>query len=251
MASTAINMIDLSGKKVLILGGAHEIAQGVAEAFRIAGARVALGTHSESTSNGFEHFQAPLHDPEVLAEELLERDFDSVIISPGWFEHGTFLSMSLADIDKALSANFEYATYAAQAAAKSLIHRKQAGSIIFLSSVAGLMPMIHTNLAGSTLAAIHVIARMAAVDLAPHQIRVNVVASGWVDKNWSQDMVRTDGFMLTPEDIPMGNAGSTQSVGDACCFLVSSLSRYITGIILPVDGGFLLTKSAAASPFRS
>ena len=228
------------------------MAHGVVSAFQNAGSKVILGgDKAEDDPLHVTYVPATLSNPDILTTQLAECPFNIVILSPDWFEQGSFMDTKPGDIGDAMTINFEQATFGAQAAAKSMITRNQAGTIIFLSSVAGLMPMIHTNLVGSSLAALHVIARMAAVDLAPHHIRVNVVAAGWVDETWSGKMLTGDGLMHTPEDIPLGNSGSVQSIGDACCFLASPMASYITGTIIPVDGGFLLTKSAAGSPIRS
>ncbi len=244
-------MIDLSGNSVLILGSQHDVAAGVVASFQNLGAKVIIGSDTPKPDTaGISYIKTTLDDLLLLADQLAACAFDTVIISPGWFEQRPFLDMTAENIDSAFTTNFEHATYAAQAAAKSLITREQSGSIIFISSVAGLMPMVHSNLVGSSLAAIHVVARMAAVDLAPYNIRSNVIAVGWVDDAWSKEMLSETGFMHTPADIPLGNAGSISSVGDACCFLASPLSHYITGAILPVDGGFMLTKSASKSPIR-
>ena len=239
-----------------MLGGLHDMARHVARVFAQAGARLIFGYHTQEEAQAITTdfptaacIETDLTAPETLSNILANQPFSITIISPGFFSHKPFMETGPAEIDAAFSANFEQATFAAQAAAKSLILRGLPGSIIFLSSVTSLMPMIETNLTGASLAAIETIAKMAAVDLAPHKIRVNVVAAGWLQNNWSEPLISSDGKMLTVSDIPVGQAGSMQSIGDACCFLASSLAAYITGIVLPVDGGFLLTKSSSKSPY--
>ena len=159
------------------------------------------------------------------------------------------MSSSYTDIERAYHANFEQAIYAAQAVAKRLIALGQGGAMIFLSSVVSKVPMIETNLVGSSLASIEVIATMSAIELAEYDIRVNVVAAGWIEGSWSSPLVGSNGNFREPMDIPAGKLGSAKHVGNACCFLASPMADYITGIVLPVDGGFMLTKSAVKSPY--
>ncbi len=249
-------MIDLSHQTVLIIGGLNALTTGAASALHQAGARLIvayqppLPTPDPLTALPMANtLEVTLSDPLVLAEEIAEFSFQTVLISPGWFAHTPFMQTTPDDIDAALKLNFEYSTYAAQATARRLIEQGDGGSIIFLTSVVSLTPFVHTNLAGSSLAALEVIAKMAAVDLGPYGIKVNLVAAGWVEGEWSRPLLTDAGQMHIETDIPVGSVGSPQSIGDACCFLASSLSDYITGAILPVDGGYLLTKSTGKTPY--
>ena len=239
-----------------MLGGVHDISVGIAHVFRRAGVSLIIAYQPSTTTVDTLRMLPEAHlirvnpdDPIKLVNQLADLSFQTAIISPGWFAHEPFMKTSAEDIDAAFTINFENATYAAQAAAKRLIALNQGGSIIFLSSVVSLMPIVHTNLTGSSLTAIKVIAQMAAVELAPHNIRVNVVAAGWVEGAWSAPLLAENGNMYTQSDIPAGKSDSPASIGNACCFLASPLADYITGIVLPVDGGFLLTKSASKSPY--
>lgn len=250
--------IDLSGQTVLIIGGMHALATGVGQAFQIAGATVLFAYDSQTDAAGAllqtmptaTAYPVTLRDPQALEAQLASLPPpDTVVVSPGWFAHTPFLDVTEIEIELALAQNIEHCTYAAQAAAKQLIAQGNGGNIIFLSSVASLMPFVHTNLAGSSLAALEVIAKMAAVDLGAHNIRVNIVAAGWLQDDWSQPLLTEAGQLRTESDVPLRRVGTPQTVGEACIFLASPLSDYITGAVLPVDGGYLLTKSEAQSPY--
>ena len=238
-----------------MIGGVSDLAAGVATVFRDAGAqlvvvhasdadREVLNVYPEAT-----YLETSLDDPSEIASCLSGCTFQTVVVCPGWFAHQAFLSSSFTDIERAYRANFEQAVYAAQAAAKRLIALKEGGAMIFLSSVVSKVPMIEMNLAGSSLASIEVIATMSAVELAEYSIRVNVVAAGWMECSWSSPLIGSGGKVKEPSDIPAGKLGSAKSVGNACCFLSSPMADYITGVVLPVDGGFMLTKSAIKSPY--
>ena len=224
-------MFDFSGQTVLMIGGLSDLAAGVAAVFKEAGADV-LVVHSPGSDlepgNAYPEatfVATPLDDPEALVAHLSTFAFQTAVICPDWFEHARFMDARPEDIDQAYQRNVEHAIYAAQAAAKRLIQQGNGGAMVFLSSVVSKMPMIETNLVGSSLASLEVIATMSAVDLAAYGIRVNVVAAGWIKGSWSAPLLESDGTMKNPADIPVGGLGSTRSVGHACCFLASPLSR--------------------------
>ncbi|MBX2819619.1 MAG: SDR family oxidoreductase [Rhodothermaceae bacterium] len=249
-------MFDLSDQTVLMIGELSDLAAGVAAVFKEAGAEILVVYNSTSDPNLLRlypdgtYLETSLYDPIELASTLANYTFQTVVISPGWFQHRSFLDSNASDIENAYRINFEHAIYSAQSAAKRLIEQGEGGVILFLSSVVSKMPTVETNLVGSSLASLEVIATMAAVDLAQYGIRVNVVAAGWLENSWAEPLLGVEGRMKEPTDIPLGKVGSTKSVGQACCFLASPMAEYITGVVLPVDGGFTLTKSLAQSPYR-
>ena len=248
-------MFDFSGQTVLMIGGVSDLAAGVARAFSEAGAQLLIAHPSGSdqlllsTYPEASRIEVSLDAPEALALQLADYTLNTAVICPGWFDHRPFMESKYSDVEDAYRINFEQSTYAAQAAAKRMIVQREGGAIVFLSSVVSKTPMIETNLVGSSLASIEVIATMSAVELAPHDIRVNVVAAGWIEGSWSTPLAGANGQLKEPSDIPAGKLGTAKSVGNACCFLASPMADYITGIVLPVDGGFMLTKSAAKSPY--
>ncbi len=252
---------DFAGRRVLLLGGIHAISIGVAEAFARTGAELAITYAAEREAPRLPGHLAEatllpvdLQSPTQLAQQLAALAFDTAVISPAWFAHMAFIdgeeTAVYRAIDDAFASNFAATTFAAQAAAKHMITNEQAGNIVFLSSVVNKIPMVNTNIVGTSLAALDVVARMAAVDLAPHNIRVNTVAAGWIKGAWSGSVLTEEHTMHTPSDIPMQHAGAPADIGNACCFLASSMASYITGSTITVDGGFSLTKSAAPSPYK-
>ncbi len=236
-------MTDLSQHKIAFLGGENEITDAIAASFESSGAAVSRLSKQEIAQNQVEESARPSR---YSCEGI---DFDTAVISPSWFEHIPFLDLKVGDIDAALAQNLEFMTLAAQAAARRLIEIGKGGSIIMLSSVAAKMPMIETNLVGSSLAAMEVIAKMAAHDLAGHKIRVNIVAPGWIPGQWSKPLLDASGAMRTPSDQPWDNGDGVSSVAATFRFLASSESSFITGSVIPVDGGFTLTKSSSKSPY--
>ena len=251
-------MKSLSGKTSLILGAIGELALGVAESLHQAGSRVIFAASESPTfhaENGVSTLEATMHtvdldDPQMLVDQIASlQPFHIAVFSPGWYAVGEFMDTSPEDWDQAIHQNFERMIYAAQAAAKALISRGEGGRMIFLSSAAGLMPFLQTSVAGTTLTALGAVARMAAVDLGPHGITVNVVAAGWMDAAWARPYLHAEGRAFVEQGIPVGRIGEVQDVGALCCFLASDAAEYITGAIIPVDGGYTLTRAEGTSPY--
>ena len=251
-------MRDLANKTTLIAGPVNELALGIAGSLHEAGSRIVFA-HAEGPTTGDESAAASLDaatcavdldDPEMLAEQVGSlQPFHVAVFNPGWFKAGEFVDTTPADWDQAINQNFERMIYAAQAAARTMIRRGEGGRLIFLSSPSGLMPLLKTSVAGTTLAALGAVARMAAVDLGAHGITVNVVAHGWLDADWARPYLEAEGRAFVERGIPMGRVGRVQEVGALCCFLASDAARYITGAIIPVDGGYTLTRAAGTSPY--
>jgi NAD(P)-dependent dehydrogenase (short-subunit alcohol dehydrogenase family) len=256
-------MISLKNKSALIIGGMNELAIGVAHGLHSAGAAVTLIT---TLDEGFtlhaawdaiiaesappQTHMVDLNDPaEITALLKSLAKFEIVILNPAYFDVKAFMQTTPADWDEALNRNFEQMTYAAQSAAQCMIDAGVAGSLIFLSSVAAMLPFSATSATGTTLTAQWALAKMAAVTLGAHNITVNVVAAGWVGADWQQKYLAAN----TPHiqaGIPLGRIGTPDDVGNLCCFLASDLARYITGAIIPVDGGYLLTRADGHSAYE-
>ncbi len=229
-------MIDLQKKKALLLGAGGDVMDGVAEALRAAGASVVDGCVAVTAGD----------QPGIRAQITELGTFDIAVIQPAWRQLKSFLESTPTDWDTALALNFERPTYMAQAVARQLVENGRSGRIIFLLALQSLMPFSGAVALGTTLTMISTLAKMAAVDLAPHGITVNIVAAGWLE---SADFHLLDA--ATQEHIragvPLARTGSASDAGNAAAFLASDLAGYITGIILPVEGGYTLTRSSGKS----
>lgn len=250
-------MIDLHGKTALITGRMHRLAGEVARRLHGAGASIIFAhtpedeAQAKSLANAIAAPQQSVrtHPISFLDADALKAEIaalgkiDIVLITPSWMAWGAFMDTTADDWDAALACNFEQATYAAQAAAHHLIAQGSGGRIIFLSSVASMMPLMHRSAVGTSLAALSALGKMAAVDLAPYGITVNTVAVGWVEAEWTEKFLTSEGRKYVEKGIPAGRIATPEEVGDVCCFLASDLTGYVTGAVIPVDGGYLLTRA--------
>jgi NAD(P)-dependent dehydrogenase (short-subunit alcohol dehydrogenase family) len=206
-------MIDLSGKTALMTGGMNQLAGGVARCLHDAGASIIFG-HIGQDADAASKLAAEvggrtailtLDDPAMLRTEIAALGpMQIAVVSPAWMNYGAFLETTSEDWDAVLSRNFEQATWAAQVAAHQMIAQGNGGRIIFLSSVAAMMPFTERIAAGTSLAAIRAMAKMAAVDLGPHRITVNVVAAGWIEAEWTAKYLTPAGRAYVEKGIPAG-----------------------------------------------
>ncbi len=225
-------MTDLNDKTILILSGTptlDNLIEGISATLRKNGATVR---------------RLPIDSADFGA-------FDGAIICPGWFAEKPFMETTSAEWSDALSANFEQMVYAGQAVARRLIDQNIGGRIIYLSSVASLKSYAQLSTAGVSLAALNALAKMAAVDLAPYGITVNIVALGWLEGGWATESVPANDAARLAQNIPLERFGTARDVGALCSFLVSDASSYLTGTLIPVDGGYTLTKAGAGTPRKS
>lgn len=127
------------------------------------------------------------------------------------------------------------------------MRRRGRGSVVNISSMAGLLAGGETIAYTTSKAAVHSMTRSLALEYAPHGVRVNAVAPGMMDTPMGVDSVARAGGTGREEVaaaraalVPMGHQGTSQDVADAALFLASDESAFITGVVLPVDGGFTL-----------
>jgi len=127
-----------------------------------------------------------------------------------------------------------------QLATKIMI-RNNGGSIINLSSIVGITGNPGQLVYSATKGAIISLTKTAAKELAKRNIRVNAIAPGMIDT----DMMRSVGVKHLAKhisNIPMGRLGNTDEIANACVFLASDMSSYVTGRILVVDGKVLIQR---------
>jgi 3-oxoacyl-[acyl-carrier protein] reductase len=230
-------VIDFSGQIILLVGQQDDCSATIAQLFEQAGATVLR-----------EQVALPA-DPALIAEQLAALPVpDSAILIPSWWEFKPFMESSPADWDAATEQNFEVMVYYAQALARRMLAAGKTGSIVYLTSVMTLMPFALTSTAATTLAAFRAVLKMAALDLAPHGIRVNAVAQGWVEQDSNRHTLQGEQAAHISASIPAGRPATLAEIAQVCAFLASPLASYITGTVIPVDGGYTLTRSAGSTP---
>jgi 3-oxoacyl-[acyl-carrier protein] reductase len=244
----------LEGKTAIITGASRGIGKGIATVFAQQGANVAF-TYSASVEaakaleaelqvhgtivKGYKSNAANFNDSQKLAEDVLA-DFgniDILVNNAGITKDNLLMRMGEADFDKVIEVNLKSVFNMTKAVQRTMLKQRK-GSIINMSSVVGLKGNAgQTNYAASK-AGIIGFSKSVALELGSRNIRSNVIAPGFIETEMTAklDEATVDGWRA---GIPLKRGGSPEDIANACVFLASDLSGYITGQTINVDGGML------------
>lgn len=244
----------LEGKIALITGASKGIGRAIAHTFAAQGAHVAF-TYLSSVEQG-ESLVAELKAKGVdakgyrsdasnyeAAQELITdvvRDFgklDILINNAGITRDNLLMRMSESQWDEIMEINLKSCFNTVKAAFRHLM-KQRSGSIINMSSIVGIKGnMGQANYAASK-AGIIGFSKSVALELGSRGIRCNVVAPGFIETEMTAGL--DEKVVQTWRDaIPLKRGGSPEDVANACVFLASNSSTYITGQVLQVNGGLL------------
>jgi 2-deoxy-D-gluconate 3-dehydrogenase len=249
---------DLSGRVAVITGGNRGIGRSIALGMARAGAAVAVLARNEEKNGEVVAELKALGVPamawslDVTARERLSGAIDAVEAALGAIDilvnnagvatvTGGILSESPEVWDATLATHLDATFLLSKHAAASMVKRKQ-GKIINLASMysyfgAGLLPSY-----GAAKGGIVQLTKAMAVELAPHHIQVNAIAPGWIATEMTAmarehpDYVEFNRMILART--PAARWGEADEVSGAAVFLASPAADFITGVTLPVDGGY-------------
>jgi NAD(P)-dependent dehydrogenase (short-subunit alcohol dehydrogenase family) len=145
-----------------------------------------------------------------------------------------------ADWDAVINANLKGAYFLATEMARRMIARKQDGNIVNIASVLGLSVMKFLSPYTISKAGIIQATKAMALELAGNNIRVNALAPGYIDTEMNHDFWATPAGEKLAKRIPQRRVGAESDLDGAILLLASQASRYMTGSVVTVDGGFLL-----------
>jgi NAD(P)-dependent dehydrogenase (short-subunit alcohol dehydrogenase family) len=145
-----------------------------------------------------------------------------------------------ADWDAVINANLKGAYFTATEVARRMIGRKQGGNIVNIASVLGLGVMKFLSPYTISKAGIIQATKVMALELAGNRIRVNALAPGYIDTEMNHDFWSTHAGEKLTKRIPQRRVGAESDLDGAIILLASNASRYMTGSVVTVDGGFLL-----------
>lgn len=244
-----------SARTVLITGGAGGIGRAIGAAFAAAGDRVVLADldgarlQAATAALGATGVVVDITDEQSIARALDDAQdqagpIDVLVNNAGLLSvHGALMELAGADLDRILRTNVLGTFQMTQQVARRMVQRGAGGVVVNLSSIGGRQPTPGMGGYESSKAAVDALTRWAAIELAPHRIRVNAVAPGPV----LTEMLATGMPEGSPareawvSRIPLRRMAAVEDVAAAVVFLAGDEARHITGTSLPVDGGQLLT----------
>lgn len=245
----------LKDKIALVTGSTHNIGLGIARAFAREGAKVVVHSRHEEDAKkiagelGGDCFAADVADPGQIAamfEHVRKRHgrLDILVNCVAHAAGGGVLEVSLNDWNRIMNINLTGYFLCIQHAGK-MMRERGGGAIINISAGSGERGIPGGAAYSVSKGAINALTRQAAVDLAPHKIRVNGIISGIVGTPMGQNEM---GNRKPEYDmIPLRRIGRPEEVAEAAVFLASDKASYITNTILPVDGGRLNAMGSASS----
>ncbi|MCC7406812.1 MAG: glucose 1-dehydrogenase [Phycisphaeraceae bacterium] len=241
--------IRLDGKRALVTGAGKGIGREIVGLLTKCGAKVVAVSRTKSDldslvkETGCEAIAADLVDAgeaKRAAEAAgASGAIDLLVNNAGVSIPQPFLEQSVEALDKTMAVNVRAAMVISQVVAKGMIARKQAGAIVNLSSQASLVGIADHAAYCASKGALDQLTRVMALELGPHDIRVNcvnptVTLTPMGKMAWGDP--RKSGPMLAK--IPLGRFADPPDVAYAVAFLLSDQARMISGIVMPIDGGF-------------
>lgn len=244
----------LEGKTAIITGASKGIGKGIAEIFASQGANVAF-TYLSSVEQA-EAFEKELAKGNVKvkgyrsdasdyasAEQLIAdvlADFgqiDIVVNNAGITRDNLLMRMSEEDFDKVVQINLKSVFNLTKTVQRTML-KQRSGSIINISSVVGVKGNAGQSNYAASKAGIIGFTKSIALELGSRNIRCNAIAPGFIETEMTGKLDEKT-VQAWRDAIPLKRGGTPEDVANACLFLASDLSAYITGQTLSVDGGML------------
>jgi len=264
-----LKMFSLEGKKAVVTGGAGILGSAIVRGFGRAGAEVAVcdikDTNKAVGSLKREGVKVKGYYLDVMDIEKIRdcyneilKDFGRIDIlvnaAGGNIKEATtsdkisFFDLPLSALEKIVGLNlFGAAILPAQVFGRGMVDNKEGGSIINISSMSALRPLTRTSSYSSAKASLSNFTQWLAVHFAQEyneKLRVNAIAPGFLLTNQNRYLLLNNKENLTPRaksiisHTPMGKFGDPDDLIGTCIWLASDASKFVTGIVVPIDGGF-------------
>jgi 3-oxoacyl-[acyl-carrier protein] reductase len=231
---------ETSGRSVLVTGGNRGIGRAIAEALVALGDRVAVTTRSGGAPDGCLDVRCDITDPEAVEAAFAEVEaahgpVEVLVANAGITADTLLVRMSEDDWSSVIDTNLT-GSYRLAKRAVSKMMRARRGRIVFISSVVGLLGSGGQVNYAASKAGLVGMARSIAREYGGRGITANVVAPGFVETDMT-DALSEELKAQYKAQVPLGRYGSTDEIAATVTWLASDGAAYITGAVIPVDGG--------------
>ncbi len=180
-----------------------------------------------------------LGDPEQAESAVSSLDrIDALVCNAAVVANHPALELRLEEWRHVIDVNLTATFVLAQAAARRMVEQGEGGSIVMLASQFALLGAVDASAYSASKGGIVQLAKSLSNELAPVGIRVNAVAPGWIESELMGEPTVARRAEIDMR-IPLGRWGSPEDVAGAVAWLVSADAAYVTGAVVPVDGGYL------------
>lgn len=244
----------LSGKTAIITGASKGIGKGIAETFAKQGANVAFTFLSSvekgqaleqelqqygTKVKGYRSDASKMEDAESLITQVVE-DFGGVHIvvnNAGITKDTLLMRMTEEDFNRVIEVNLNSVFNMTKAVQRTFL-KQRSGSIVNISSVVGVKGNAGQSNYAASKAGIIGFTKSVALELGSRNIRCNAIAPGFIETEMTA-VLDEKTVQQWRDGIPLKRGGSAEDVANACLFLASDMSGYITGQVMNVCGGML------------
>ena len=244
----------LESKVAIVTGGSRGIGMAICQSFAENGCDVAFtyNNSKESAENlatelnklgvkvkAYKSDASSFDDSSKLVDDVIS-DFgkiDVLVNNAGIKKDNLLMRMDKEDFDSVVNTNLSSVFNLTKSSIRTFL-KQRSGSIINISSVVGVKGNAGQSNYSASKAGIIGFSKSVALELGSRNIRSNVIAPGFIETDMT-DSLSEDVINSWKESIPLKRGGIPSDVGNACVFLASDLSSYITGQVLHVDGGML------------
>ncbi len=240
----------LDNKVAIITGANSGIGKKIGEMFIAEGSKVVFSDLIENNSfvddfkENARYVKCNVSKPEEVDNLIFQADklfgrIDVIVNNAGIGALGGIIEVTNKDWDNVISVNLSGTMYGMRAAANYMKKNKIEGSIINISSILGKVGFNGAIAYCASKGGVVQLTHAGALDLASEKIRVNAIAPGFIKTNMTKDVLENDSFnTLVTSSTPLGYVGETGDIANAAIYLASDESKYMTGNVLYVDGGW-------------
>jgi NAD(P)-dependent dehydrogenase (short-subunit alcohol dehydrogenase family) len=249
------DLFRLDGKVALVTGATRGIGLGIARALGEAGAHVIMSSRAPKPevveglkAQGLyvDYLQADMEDEAAPAKLVADATaitgrLDILVNNAGVAQHGETHSFTAAHYRRLMDINLDAVFLACQAALGPMRAQKS-GVILNIGSISGIISNIPQPQAAynASKAAVHMLTKSIASDYAGEGIRANAIAPGYIDTDMTAGGFANPDWAPTWRSMtPLPMVGTPEDIGAAALYLCSPASRYVTGEILVIDGGYV------------